>query len=122
MSTLLYRQNMLDHAKNPRNFGEIDDPTVSIKAINRHCGDEIKLYIKKEGDTVKDFKYTGTGCAVAMASASMLSEIIVGKKIEDLKHITKQEVLSNFGDTLTPSRQKCALLAYQGLQDLLQEI
>jgi len=113
----IYREIILDYYRNPRNFGKIDSPDISIRDSNPLCGDEIEIHVKFDGDKVKDVKFTGKGCAISQASASMLTEMIMGKNLEDVKKVGKEEILESLGlPNLGPARIKCALLSLKTLK------
>lgn len=113
----IYREIILDYYRNPRNFGKIDSPDISIRDSNPLCGDEIEIHVKFDGDKVKDIKFTGKGCAISQASASMLTEMIMGKNLEDVKKVGKEDVLESLGlPNLGPARIKCALLSLKTLK------
>ena len=113
----IYREIILDYYRNPRNFGKIDSPDISIRDSNPLCGDEIEIYVKFDGDKVKDIKFTGKGCAISQASASMLTEMIMGKNLEDVKKVGKEDILESLGlPNLGPARIKCALLSLKTLK------
>lgn len=112
----LYREIILDHYKNPRNFGEIVQPSSSYRLYNSACGDEITIDIKIEDRIIKEIKFRGNGCAISMASASMLTEKMQGKRVEDVKKLDTDDILKMLGITLTPTRLKCALLPLEVLQ------
>jgi len=113
----IYREIILDYYRNPRNFGKIDSPDISIRDSNPLCGDEIEIHVKFDGDKVKDIKFTGKGCAISQASASMLTEMIMGKNLEDLKKVGKEDILESLGlPNLGPARIKCALLSLKTLK------
>ncbi|MFQ5969630.1 MAG: Fe-S cluster assembly sulfur transfer protein SufU [Nitrososphaerales archaeon] len=113
----IYREIILDYYRNPRNFGKIDSPDISIRDSNPLCGDEIEIHVKFDGDKIKDIKFTGKGCAISQASASMLTEMIMGKNLEDVKKIGKEDVLESLGlPNLGPARIKCALLSLKTLK------
>ncbi len=108
----IYREIILDYYRNPRNFGKIDSPDITIRDSNPLCGDEIEIHMKFDGEKVKDIKFTGKGCAISQASASMLTEMVMGKTLEDVKKIAKQDILESLGlPNLGPARIKCALLS-----------
>ncbi len=108
----IYREIILDYYRNPRNFGKIDSPDITIRDSNPLCGDEIEIHMKFDGDKLKDIKFTGKGCAISQASASMLTEMVMGKSLEDVKKIDKQDILESLGlPNLGPARIKCALLS-----------
>jgi len=113
----IYREIILDYYRNPRNFGKIDSPDISIMDSNPLCGDEIEIHVKFDGDKVKDVKFTGKGCAISQASASMLTEMIMGKNLEDMKNVGKDDILESLGlSNLGPARIKCALLSLKTLK------
>lgn len=113
----IYREIILDYYRNPRNFGKMEAPDVAIRDSNPLCGDEIEIQMKFDGDKVKDIKFNGKGCAISQASASMLTEMVMGKNIEDVRKIGKQEILESLGlPNLGPARIKCALLSLKTLK------
>jgi nitrogen fixation NifU-like protein len=113
----IYREIILDYYRNPRNYGKIDSPDITISDSNPLCGDEIEIHVKFDGDKVKDVKFTGKGCAISQASASMLTEMIMGKNLEDVKKIGKDDILESLGlPNLGPARIKCALLSLKTLK------
>ena len=117
MSNDIYREIILDHYRNPRNKGRIPDADVSIHDSNPLCGDEIDIHLKVDGDTIKDIKFEGRGCAISQASASMLTEMVNGKPLTLVKDLTKDDILENIGLTnLGPARVKCALLSLKVLK------
>lgn len=117
MSEDIYREMILDHYRNPRNKGKIEEPDVRIHDSNPLCGDEISIDLKVEGDTIKDIKFDGRGCAISQASASMLTEMVSNKPLTTIKDITKNDILENIGLTnLGPARIKCALLSLKVLK------
>ena len=97
MSDDIYREIILDHYRNPRNKGKLLDADVSIHDSNPLCGDEIDIHLKVHGDKVKDIKFEGRGCAISQASASMLTEMIMGKPLTSVKDLTKDDILENIG-------------------------
>ncbi len=111
-----YRQNILDHYQNPRNFGTLDHPDISAEDSNPLCGDEIRIDLKVKGDVVEDVRFSGKGCSISRAAASMLTEEIRGKTLDEVKRIGKDEVLELLGIELGPVRLKCALLALKTLK------
>lgn len=112
----LYREHILDHYQNPRNYGEIDDPDVSHEEYNPLCGDRLILELKYEDDHVAEVKFHGEGCAISQASASMLTELIAGKSIDEVKALTKDDVLGMLGIPVGPVRMKCALLSLKAVK------
>jgi nitrogen fixation NifU-like protein len=113
----LYRELILDHYRNPRNKGRLEEPDISYEDDNPLCGDHIHLYVALDDqDRVRDVAWEGEGCAISMASASMLSETIKGKSLEELKELSKEDVLEMLGIELGPVRLKCALLPLKVLK------
>lgn len=116
----LYRENILDHYKNPRNFGKLQNPSASLKLYNSACGDEIEMQIQfriyNSKFIINDIRFSGQGCAVSMASASMLTEKVKGKTIEKIQNLTTKDILKMLGVSLSPSRLKCAILPLEVLQ------
>ena len=106
----LYRELILDHSQHPHNHGEIPGADISYEDTNPLCGDKIRIDIKLRGDVIEDVKFNGKGCAISQASASMLTDEIIGKSIEEVRKLDKQFILDMLGIPLGPSRIKCALL------------
>lgn len=106
----LYKQVILDHYKHPHNHGTLADATNTYEDSNPLCGDRIRMEMKIADGVIADVKFTGRGCAISQASASMLTDEIKGKSLDDLQAIDKQTVLDMLGIPLGPSRIKCALL------------
>lgn len=112
----LYRQNILDHYQNPRNFGTLPHPDISVEDSNPLCGDKIRMDLLIKDDRVTDVRFSGVGCSISRAAASMLTEEIKGKTLEEVKRIGRDEVLEMLGIELGPVRLKCALLALKTLK------
>jgi nitrogen fixation protein NifU and related proteins len=108
----LYREVILDHYKNPRGHGVIEDADASAEGMNPLCGDEVAIYVAfdEDGETIDEVKFSGRGCAISQASTSMLMEMIKGKTAEEVGAMSKDELLEEIGIPLTPIRLKCALL------------
>lgn len=107
-----YREEILEHYTHPHNYGVLEHPDISHEEANPLCGDRVRFDIKLDGDgqTVKKVRFSGVGCAISKASASMLSDLIQGKTLDEIKHLTKEDVLDELGLELGPVRLKCALL------------
>ena len=114
----LYRENILDHYKNPRNHGEIADADASAEGMNPLCGDEVTIFVTfgDDGETIADAKFAGRGCAISQASTSMLTELIKGRKARDVLDFDREELLEEIGIPLTPVRLKCAILGLHTLK------
>ena len=126
----LYQQVILDHCRKPRNFHELSSPTCSAQGHNPLCGDQLKLYLDLEGETIKDISFVGSGCCISKASASLLTEGVKGKtraevqKMFDLVHelVTTGKVSGDVGKLAVfagvhkfPARVKCAILAWHAV-------
>ncbi len=106
-----YKEYILDHYRNPRNFGELDAPDATAEDLNPLCGDRIRFDLAVDDDgRVTDVRFSGKGCAISQASASMLSESIRGEKLEDVARFSAERVLENVGIGISPARMKCAML------------
>ncbi len=119
----LYQQQILDHFKNPRNLGELDDADVVVKETNSSCGDSLTLYIKWGKDShgtkiIKDIKYKSLGCAISTAATSLLVEKLVGQPASVLSQLTPQYMQALIGAQITPSRLKCLLLPTKALSQI----
>lgn len=130
----LYQEIIIDHGKQPRNFGTLSQPTYSHSGHNPLCGDKLQLYVQSNNDVVTDLKFEGAGCAISMASASLMSEAVKGKTVGEIEHL-----FSRFHDLVTqgtenedmgkltvfsgvaefPVRVKCATLAWHTLKAAL---
>jgi nitrogen fixation protein NifU and related proteins len=117
-----YRENILDHYKNPRNHGHIDEPSAVAEGVNPLCGDELAIELKVEDGVVTDVRYNGRGCAISQAAASMLSDAVKGKPVSELSEIGKDDVLDELGIPLSPIRLKCAMLSIGVLKVALNQL
>ena len=111
-----YKEYILDHYRNPRNFGHLERVDASAEDLNPLCGDKIRFELELEDGKVKDVRFSGKGCAISQASASMLSESIKGMKLEDVARMSREEVIENVGIGISPARMKCALLGLKVLK------
>ena len=107
-----YRENILDHYRNPRNKGHLENATHSHEEHNPLCGDvlHIDLHVNDE-DVIEEVRFDGQGCAISQASASMLTEMVQGKTLEEAKLVEKEDILEALGIDIGPVRLKCALLS-----------
>lgn len=112
----LYREEILDHYKHPHHFGELEQPDLKFHDSNPFCGDEITLELKVEDGKVVDAGFTGHGCAISRASASMMSDEIIGRSLDELRGWQKEQVLDLLGIEVGPVRMKCALLPFKALK------
>jgi nitrogen fixation NifU-like protein len=112
-----YRENILDHYREPRNTGTLDEATHSHEENNPLCGDVIRIDLHvNENDVIDKVAFSGKGCAISQASASMLTEMIEGKSLEEAKQIGKDDILEALGIDIGPVRMKCALLSLKVLK------
>lgn len=107
----VYREEIIEHYKHPRNFGTLDEPDVHVEANNPLCGDRLAMDLKLRDGVVQDVRFTGRGCAISQASASMLTEQMVGARLEDLARTTREDILDNLGIEVSYARMKCATLS-----------
>ncbi|OLB46157.1 SUF system NifU family Fe-S cluster assembly protein [Candidatus Bathyarchaeota archaeon] len=113
----VYSEIILDYYRHPRNKGTLDHPHIKAKDSNPLCGDIIEMQLELDGnDSVKDVRFNGQGCAISQASASMLTELVKGKTLDDARNISKEEILSLIGGQLSAVRLKCALLSLKVLK------
>ena len=133
----LYQEVIVDHNRSPRNFGELDPPGRKLEGFNPLCGDRLILYLDQDGDRIADIKFSGHGCAISIASASLMTEGVKGKSVQEA-----EAVFADFHELLTstdleidmtrmgklavlagvreyPSRVKCATLCWHTLHALL---
>jgi nitrogen fixation NifU-like protein len=118
----LYRDEILEHYRNPHNFGILESPTTAKEGANPLCGDRITLMlgINDEG-RVEDVAFTGRGCAISQASASMLTDEIKGKTLDEISHMGSKDVLENLGIEISPARMKCAMLSLETLREATKD-
>jgi len=116
MTDEIYQENILDHYKNPRNKGKIQNPTFSAKDTNPFCGDVIQIDLKVKANKIQDIKFDGYACAISIASASILTEMVKQKDLEQIRKMTKQDLLDELQIDLSPTRIKCALLPLKVLK------
>jgi nitrogen fixation NifU-like protein len=135
----LYQEMILDHYRRPRNKGTLEKPDASVEMKNPLCGDEIAVQVAFEGDSVRDLKFSGRGCSISQASASMMTQLVKGKSAEEIQQIWKlfrelmlgdpnaalDERLKSLrplsGVARFPARVKCALLAWNALESAIAQ-
>lgn len=124
----LYREQILDHYKHPRNFGHLEGADVVSEEINVSCGDKITIEIKfvtrnpASDIRIQAIRFSGEGCAINQASASMLTEKVTDMKASEVMELTLPDIEGMLGTTLTPSRVKCALLPLEAIQKAIQSV
>jgi nitrogen fixation protein NifU and related proteins len=114
----MYREVILDHYKNPRGHGLIEDADAHAEGQNPLCGDEVSIYVSfgEDGDTIDEVKFSGRGCAISQAATSMLTEMVKGRSATEVATLPRDDLLDEIGIPLTPVRLKCALLGLSTLK------
>ena len=114
-----YSDKVIDHYRNPRNVGKIDNADAIGEAGSLACGDSLKIYLKIKDGIVTDAKFQTFGCGSAVASSSILTEMIIGKSVEDVKKITNKDIADQL-DGLPPEKMHCSVMGYEALEDALK--
>ncbi len=117
----LYRDYILEHYRRPHNFGTLDAPSASYEGSNPLCGDRITMMLGIRDGVVADVAFTGRGCAISQASASLLTDEIKGKPVAEVARMTSDDVLDLLGIEISPARIKCALLSLDTLEHALAD-
>ena len=119
----MYREVILDHYKNPRNYGLLEEPHAHAEGQNPLCGDEVAISVRfaDDGETIEEVKFSGRGCAISQAATSMLTEMVQGRKATEVATLDKDELLEEIGIPLTPVRLKCAMLGLTTLKVALHK-
>jgi nitrogen fixation NifU-like protein len=118
----LYRDEILEHYRNPHNFGTLEAPDAVSEGANPLCGDRITLMLGiNDQGAIEEVAFTGRGCAISQASASMLTDEIKGKPLDEIVRLGSEDVLENLGIEISPARLKCALLSLETLQSALAD-
>jgi nitrogen fixation NifU-like protein len=107
----LYRENILDHYKNPRCHGTLDHPDITYEDANPLCGDQLRIDLEVKDGRIERIRFSGHGCSISQASASMLCERLEGQPLEAVKDLRREDILEMLGIALGPVRLKCALLS-----------
>lgn len=115
-----YSEKVMDHYRNPRNVGKIDNADAVGVAGSLTCGDQLKIYLKIENNIVTDAKFQTFGCGSAVASSSILTEMIIGKSIDEVKKITNKDIADELGG-LPPEKMHCSVMGYEALEDALKD-
>ncbi|MBI4426153.1 MAG: SUF system NifU family Fe-S cluster assembly protein [Candidatus Kerfeldbacteria bacterium] len=117
----LYKEIILDHHKNPRHFGTLKKPTHEAHLENTLCGDEVTMQLKVEGLKIKDVAFSGSGCAITTAAASLLTDAVLGKSLAAVKKLGTKDIDKLLGVKVGPAREKCAYLGLETLQRALEK-
>ncbi len=118
----VYKENILDHYKNPRNFGRLEKADMQHREHNPLCGDVVEIFAEIKNGKIIEIKFRGNGCAVSMASASMLTDKVKEMKVEDAKKLTKEDIFEMLGVKLGAVRMKCGLLSLKALTNGLNRM
>jgi len=113
----IYEEHILDHYEDPFHRGDLAGATHAHEEKNPLCGDVVRIELKLDGEgKIEDVYFTGEGCVISQASASMLLEALHGKNVDELKNFSAENMLELYGPRLTPNRQKCCLLSWKVMQ------
>ena len=118
-----YREYLVELYKNPKNFGRIDDADYSGEADNASCGDRIRIYLKVRDGKIEDVKFDGVGCALSTASASLFTDFLKGKSLDEVKKLEKEDILKLIKIDLSknPTRMRCALIPLDAIKKALED-
>lgn len=116
-----YKEEIIDHYKHPRNFGDLEDPKITIREGNSSCGDMVEIYGRIIDEKIEIVKWKGVGCAISTAAASMLSEKVVGMTKVDLEKFGEEGIIELLGGEINAGRMKCATLAYNALLKVFEK-
>jgi len=112
----MYKEELLEHFKNPHNFGEVKNPTIEVSGVNSLCGDAVKITLKTDKfGIIKDIKFKSSGCAVSTAAASLLTDYLKGKNVSEVKKLDDNFMVKLLGG-VTPARVRCAVLPLETLK------
>ena len=112
----MFQEEILDNYRNPKNFGIMENPDIIFRDSNPACGDVIEMNIKVSRKTIKDIRFNGKGCAISIASASLLTDYAKSKNLNDITNLKGGDLLNMLGINLSPIRVKCALLSLKVLK------
>ncbi len=115
----LYAEEIISHYEHPHNKGRIENPSAKMHEHNALCGDDITIYLKIKNDVVEDAKFDGMGCAIDTASASMLTDYIKGRRVEEVEKIGLEDLLRIIGIDPGPARMHCATLPLKAVKEAL---
>jgi nitrogen fixation NifU-like protein len=118
----LYAYQILDHYKQPRNYGVLEGADASSEQANLSCGDKVMMYVKVADGAVTEIKFTGDGCAISKASTSMLTEKLIGRRVEDVLAMDLDSIREILGIEISDRRSSCALIGLSAIQASLKKI
>src|SRR5262245_41332780 len=116
----LYSEVLLDHFRNPRNYGSLPSPDTAYEEFNPLCGDRVRIELKISDNRIVAARFVGDGCAICIAAASMLTELVLGAEVDKSALISDEELLSSLKSDIKPSRMKCALLPLEALRSCVK--
>jgi len=120
MQDNLYREELLEEYRNPRNFGKLQNSSAASKQLNPFCGDEIEVFVNFDNQTINDISFLGKGCAISIASTSLLTDFAKGKTKKELTNFSDEDMLKLIGIEVSETRKKCALLGLFVLRDCIK--
>ena len=112
----LYREQILEHYRNPHNQGTLDPNDASYEDTNPLCGDKVRIDVRIEDNVVTDIAFSGRGCAISQASTSILTDLVQGETLDEIMAFEKEDLLDELGIPISPARIKCALLGLHVLK------
>ena len=112
----LFRENILDHYRHPRHHGTLEKPDITYEDANPLCGDRLRMDVMVKDDRIAQVRFSGVGCSISQAAASMLCEAVEGKTLEEVRKLSRDDMLEMLGIELGPVRLKCGLLALKTLK------
>lgn len=116
----IYLTHILEHAKHPTHFGNLESATHTCKKNNPLCGDNIEVFLEVGNNTIQKISFQGQGCAISQAAMSMLADELEGKSIEYAQNFSKEDIVDMLGIELSPTRLKCAILGRDSIIDALK--
>jgi nitrogen fixation protein NifU and related proteins len=117
---VLYSEVLLDHFRNPRNYGSLPSPDVAYEEFNPLCGDRVRIELKINDNRIVTARFVGDGCAICIAAASMLTELILNANIDQGETLSSEKLLSSLMSDIKPSRMKCAMLPLEALRSCVK--
>ncbi|MBI4143769.1 iron-sulfur cluster assembly scaffold protein [Candidatus Woesearchaeota archaeon] len=115
----MYQENILEHSRNPSNYGVLDKFTHSVFDSNPLCGDEVSIQLLVDSGIIKKVAFSSVGCVISRAGSSIITEFVIGKSVDDIKKMSKEDMLGILNVELSASRIKCALLGFVALKKSL---
>jgi nitrogen fixation protein NifU and related proteins len=112
----LYREQILEHYQNPSNYGTLDDPDITYEDSNPLCGDKIRIDVNVKDGKIAEIRFSGRGCAISQAAASILTEMVDGQDLEMVRELSAEDILDELAIPISPARVKCALLGLKVLK------